>query len=66
MEHEFEIKNKIHELRSYIASNWPGIEERKHLYQRIVVLERSLKELEEKKNAGLIGREGLEPPTSTL
>lgn len=45
---EFELKNKIHELRSYIASNWPGIEERRHLYQKLYHYENMLKELNEK------------------
>ena len=46
---EFEIKNKIHELRSLISSEWPGIEERKHMYQKLAVLEARLKELLKKK-----------------
>lgn len=45
---EFELKNKIHELRSYIASNWPGIEERKHMYQKLALLENELKEIQKK------------------
>lgn len=45
---EFELKNKIHELRGYIASNWPGVEERKHMYQKLALLENELKELQEK------------------
>jgi hypothetical protein len=43
---EFEIRNKIHEVRSYIASDWPGIEERKHLYQQLARLEQKLKEIQ--------------------
>lgn len=43
---EFDLKNKIQEVRSYIASNWPGIEERKHLYQQLVKLESLLKEIQ--------------------
>lgn len=43
----FELDNKIHEIRSYIASSWPGIEERKHLYQKLSVLEKKLKEMDE-------------------
>ncbi len=41
---EFKLKNDIHEIRSYIASEWPGIEERKHLYMRLTRLEKMLKE----------------------
>lgn len=43
----FELKNKIYEIRSYIASDWPGIEERKVLYKRLGELEEDLKKLEE-------------------
>ena len=39
---EFEINNKIHELRSIIASDWPGIEERKKMYAEIKELESKL------------------------
>lgn len=46
---EFEIMNKISELTSYIASNWPGIEERKHLYMRREKLETMLRELKDGK-----------------
>jgi hypothetical protein len=45
---ELEIKDKIHEIKGYIASNWPGIEERKHLNQRLSNLERLLKKINEK------------------
>lgn len=48
MKDSFEIKNKIHELKSYIASDWPGIEERKHLYQQLYRLEKLLKDEENK------------------
>lgn len=47
---EFQLRNKIHEVRSYIASDWPGVEERKHLYQKLSHLENMLKELMEKKD----------------
>jgi hypothetical protein len=43
----YEIKNKIHELRSYIASDWPDIEERKKIYKDIEKLEIILKDLTE-------------------
>lgn len=36
---EFEIENKIHELRSLIASDWTDIEERKRMYAEIAGLE---------------------------
>lgn len=42
---EFEIRNKVSELTSYIASNWPSVEERKHLYMKRERLEMMLKEL---------------------
>lgn len=46
-----EIKNKIHEIRSYIASDWPTIEERKKLYKDLEKLETLFKELNEKNNS---------------
>lgn len=46
----FQIKNEIEETRSYIASDWPGIEERKHLYMKLAHLEKMLKEINEKAN----------------
>lgn len=36
---EFEIENKIHELRSLIASDWTDIEEQKRMYAEIKELE---------------------------
>jgi hypothetical protein len=33
------IKEKISEMRSYIASDWPSLEERKNLYEEIYKLE---------------------------
>ena len=45
---EHQIKNKIHEIRGYIASDWPGVEERRHLYQRVAKLEAMLKEKKQK------------------
>ena len=39
---------KIAEMRSYIASDWPGIEERKNLYKAIKDLEGLLREDEHK------------------
>lgn len=48
---EFEITNKIHEIRSLIASNWVGLEERKILYAKRDELEKMLKELEDAKDA---------------
>lgn len=45
---ELELENKIHEIRGYIASEWPGIEERKHMYQKLYLLENELKQLKKK------------------
>jgi hypothetical protein len=44
------IKEKISEIRSYIASDWPSLEQRKSLYEEIYKLESILheKEKEEK------------------
>lgn len=39
----YQLVCKIHELRSYIASDWPGIEERKNLYEALYQLEALLK-----------------------
>lgn len=44
---EFEIENKIHELRSLIASDWPGIEERKKMYAERAELEALLEKLKD-------------------
>lgn len=41
---EFHLRNKIHEIRSYIASDWPGVEDRKILYETLRQLEGLLKE----------------------
>ena len=30
---EYELACRIAEIRSYIASDWPGVEERKRLYE---------------------------------
>lgn len=38
---------KIHEIRSYIASDWPCIEERKRLYETLQNLESLLKEVKD-------------------
>lgn len=46
---EFELIEKINELRSYIASDWPGIEERKHMYQRLAGMEIMLRDIRENK-----------------
>jgi hypothetical protein len=43
----YELKNKIEEIRSYIASDWPDINERKKLYQELKKLEEELKEFNE-------------------
>jgi hypothetical protein len=39
------IVNKIAEMRSYIASDWPGIEERRALYKAVAELEARLQEM---------------------
>lgn len=46
----FEIKNKIHEIRSYIASDWPGIDERKKLYKELEELEKKYKNYQSEEN----------------
>jgi hypothetical protein len=46
----FKIKNKICEIRSYIASDWPGVEERKRLYKQLEELEKELKAKEKEEN----------------
>lgn len=47
----YELNNKIHEIRSYIASDWPDIEERKKLYKDLEKLENLLKQaIENEKN----------------
>lgn len=42
---EYDIVSKIHEIRSYIASDWPRVEDRKRLYEALKTLEASLKEI---------------------
>lgn len=41
----FELENKINEIKSYIASDWPTIEERKRLYKQIEELEEEIKKI---------------------
>ena len=41
---ELALKNRIQELRSYIASEWPGKEERKQMYRELAALEKELSE----------------------
>jgi hypothetical protein len=52
---EWRIVNKIAELKSYIASDWPTLQERKSLYLSLKELEAALeqngKEAEENKKA---------------
>lgn len=43
---EYELACRIAEIRSYIASDWPGVEERKRLYEDLKSLEKALKELD--------------------
>jgi len=40
------IKEKISDIRSYIASDWPSVEQRKGLYEEICKLEAILSEKE--------------------
>ena len=42
---EFELRNRMHELKSLIASDWPSIEERKRMYEELARLERELESL---------------------
>lgn len=42
---EYRLVCKIAEIRSYIASDWPEIEERRRLYDTLAELERQLKEI---------------------
>jgi hypothetical protein len=44
---EWQIICKIAEMRSYIASDWPGIEERKTLYRAVAELEMKLKRIKD-------------------
>jgi hypothetical protein len=44
---EWRIVCKIAEMRSYIASDWPCIEERKSLYKAVSELELELKRIRE-------------------
>jgi hypothetical protein len=48
---------KIAEIRSYIASDWPTVEERKRLYEAIRVLENKIREKRD-------GTEKIEPQKS--
>jgi len=41
---EFALKNRIQELKSYIASEWPDKEERKQMYRELAALEKELSE----------------------
>lgn len=43
----YQIILKIAEMRSYIASDWPSVEQRKSLYEAIRRLEESLGEKKE-------------------
>ena len=45
---EWRIKEKISDIRSYIASDWPSVEQRKELYEEVYRLEAILKEKDEK------------------
>lgn len=40
---EYRLVCKIHEIRSYIASDWPSVEERRVLYDTLYNLEALLK-----------------------
>jgi len=41
---EYDLVCRIHEMRSYIASDWPSVDERKRLYEALKEFERLLKE----------------------
>jgi hypothetical protein len=43
--YEYDLICKIHEIRSYIASDWPGIEERMRLYEALKELEKQVSRL---------------------
>lgn len=45
------IKEKISEIRSYIASDWPSVAQRKELYEEIYRLGAILKQKDEKDDA---------------
>lgn len=49
---KFETENRMHELRSLIASDWTGIEEKKRMYLEIHRLEETL-HLKETEDANL-------------
>lgn len=42
---EYELVCKIAEIKSYIASDWPGVEERKRLYEALRELEKQASRL---------------------
>ena len=46
----YQLQSKIYEIRTYIASDWPTIEERKKLYEDLKKLELLLKVTYEKNN----------------
>jgi len=48
---ELGIRNKIAELTSYIASDWPGIKERKMLYAERAELEALLEKIKHDEEA---------------
>lgn len=41
------LSSKINEIKSYIASDWPSIKERKDLYEKLKLLEEKLKKIKE-------------------
>lgn len=45
---EYRLMAKIAEMRSYIASDWPNVEELKRLYAAIKVMEAQIAEAREK------------------
>ena len=48
---EFRVRNKIAELTSYIASDWPSIEQRKMLYAERADLEALLEKIKHDEEA---------------
>lgn len=47
----FKLKSKIDEIKSYIASDWPSIEQRKELYKELKKLEETLAEMINEENS---------------
>jgi hypothetical protein len=46
---ESQLEDKIFGIKNYIASDWPGVEERKILYKELTRIERLLEEVQKSK-----------------